>query len=96
MSAVPSFDPGKLKEIAGILPGAVSMDSQMLALAYWMKERYGSTFNQALKTVLPVKAKVVPNRDRIISACVEKEELCRSFGRRKKRITGPASVFLRP
>ena len=96
LSAVPSFDPGKLKEIAGILPGAVSMDSQMLALAYWMKERYGSTFNQALKTVLPVKAKVVPNRDRIISACVEKEELCRSFGRRKKRITGPASVFLRP
>ena len=75
LSAVPSFDPGKLKEIAGILPGAVSMDSQMLALAYWMKERYGSTFNQALKTVLPVKAKVVPNRDRIISACVEKEEL---------------------
>ena len=75
LSAVPSFDPGKLKEIAGILPGAVSMDSQMLALAYWMKERYGCTMNQALKTVLPVKQQVRRQESRFIRCLISGKEL---------------------
>ncbi|MBQ4626898.1 MAG: hypothetical protein IJB45_06580, partial [Clostridia bacterium] len=37
-------------------------------LAWWMKERYGSTMNQALKTVLPVKAKIAPKEEKI-GAC---------------------------
>ncbi|MFR6560941.1 MAG: hypothetical protein ACLUR5_02205 [Eubacterium ventriosum] len=27
-------------------------------MAYWIKENYGSTMNQALKTVIPVKNKI--------------------------------------
>ena len=38
--------------------GSVAAESQLIWLAWWMKERYGSTMNQALKTVLPVKQKV--------------------------------------
>lgn len=58
------YDREKMKEIAGIVPGSVPAQSQLIWLAWWMKERYGSTMNQALKTVLPVKQKVkeVPRR----------------------------------
>lgn len=52
------FDASRIKEIAGVVPGSVPAQSQLIWLAWWMKERYGSTMNQALKTVLPVKQKV--------------------------------------
>ena len=34
------------------------VESQLINLAYWIKENYGSTMNQALKTVIPVKNKI--------------------------------------
>ena len=52
------YDVDKLKEVAGTVEGSVAAESQLIWLAWWMKERYGSTMNQALKTVLPVKQKV--------------------------------------
>ena len=52
------FDPEKTKEIIDVVRGSVSLASQQIRLAWWMKERYGSTMNQALKTVLPVKQQV--------------------------------------
>lgn len=51
-------DESKLKDIAGVVQGSVTAQSQLISLAWWMKERYGSTMNQALKTVLPVKQKI--------------------------------------
>ena len=52
------YDISKIKEIDSLVEGSVTAQSQLLHLAWWMKERYGSTMNQALKTVLPVKQKV--------------------------------------
>lgn len=52
------IDENKIKDVAGIVQGSVTAESQLIWLAWWMKERYGSTMNQALKTVLPVKQKV--------------------------------------
>ena len=37
---------------------SITADTRLIELAWWMKEQYGSTMNQALKTVLPVKKKV--------------------------------------
>ncbi|MDO4324487.1 MAG: primosomal protein N' [bacterium] len=48
----------KIKEIVGVVTGSVSVESRLIALAWWMKEHYGSTMNQALKTVVPVKKQV--------------------------------------
>lgn len=53
----PEFDPEKLKPILAVDPQAVVMESQLIALAYWIHKNYGATVNQALKTVLPVKEK---------------------------------------
>ena len=52
------YDESKIKEVAGVVEGSITADSRLIELAWWMKERYGSTMNQALKTVLPVKRKV--------------------------------------
>lgn len=49
------FDPAKIKPIAGVVGGSVAIETQLIALAAWMRRNYGSTMNQALKTVLPVK-----------------------------------------
>lgn len=54
----PSFDVAKMKHIISVAEGTVEVESQLINLAWWMKENYGSTMNQALKTVIPVKNKV--------------------------------------
>ena len=52
------YDISKIKKIDSLVEGSITAQSQLIHLAWWMKERYGSTMNQALKTVLPVKQKV--------------------------------------
>ncbi len=69
-----SYDPEKLKEIVGIHAGSISAESQLIQVAWWMKERYGSTMNQALKTVLPVKQKVKQKEKRWICCLLDPEE----------------------
>lgn len=51
------YDEAKIKEIAGIVEQSVPIESQLIALAAWMRRNYGGTMNQALKTVIPVKHK---------------------------------------
>lgn len=53
----PEYEVDKIKDIAGIVEKAVAIESQMIALAAWMRKNYGGTMNQALKTVLPVREK---------------------------------------
>ena len=75
ITTVPSFEPERIKPILDVVPGAVSVQEQMILLAWWMKERYGSTMNQALKTVLPVKSQVAPKEEKTIVALRSKAEL---------------------
>lgn len=69
------YDADKIKEIAGIVEGSVSAESQMIMLAWWLKEQYGSTMNQALKTVLPVKQKVKPKEKKVLRLLIPEEQL---------------------
>lgn len=64
----PDYDVSKIKEIAGIVSGSVTAGSQLIELAWWMKEQYGSTMNQALKTVLPVKQKVKARNKQVVTS----------------------------
>ena len=79
------YDESKLKEIAGVVPGSVSAGSQLIWLAWWMKERYGSTMNQALKTVLPVKQKVKEAPRRQIRCLLAGEELERALAEAQRK-----------
>nr|MCR4611636.1 DEAD/DEAH box helicase family protein [Lachnospiraceae bacterium] len=57
LSDDPEFDPAKTKEILKIVDNSTSIDNQLILLAGWMKRNFGSTMNQALKTVIPIKKK---------------------------------------
>lgn len=69
------YDGDKIKEIAGIVKEGVSAESLLISLAWWLKEQYGSTMNQALKTVLPVKEKVKHKEKKVLRCLWDKERL---------------------
>lgn len=54
-SETSSYDLSKIKEIQGISRKGIAIEGKLVALAAWMKENYGGTMIQALKTVLPIK-----------------------------------------
>ena len=55
---LPEYDEEKLKEVEAVEEKEVSIEGQLIRLALWMKETYGCTMIQALKTVLPARKKV--------------------------------------
>ena len=54
----PGIETDKIKEIRQVLVGAETEESRLIALAAWMKDTYGCTMIQALKTCLPIRMKV--------------------------------------
>jgi primosomal protein N' (replication factor Y) len=73
------YDRDKIKEIAGIVTDGVTAESLLISLAWWLKEQYGSTMNQALKTVLPVKQKIKPKEKKVIRCLLQKDELLEAW-----------------
>lgn len=51
------YDLSRVKDISGISGSGVEIETKLISLAAWMKENYGGTMIQALKTVLPIKKK---------------------------------------
>ena len=70
----PDYPPEKIKELDGIVEGGVRAESQLIAMAAWMREQYGSTMNQALKTVLPVKQEIAEKKEVLLRMTVSKEQ----------------------
>lgn len=69
----PKIDEAKIKPILRV-ENAPAIESQMIFLAYRIKECFGGTMNEALKTVIPVKKNVKRKEDRTIISCQTKEE----------------------
>ena len=67
-----SYEEYKVKELLGVCEGAISVEGQLIELAAWMRERYGCTMNQAMKTVLPVKNKVKEQTKVLVSLNIDK------------------------
>ncbi len=74
MSDVPKFDVSKTKEILSMKKDSISLEHHLMSLAAWMREVYGGTMNQALKTVLPVKQKKKEKEQRTVVLKLEREE----------------------
>ena len=68
------FDPNRIKEIAGLVSDRIPAQAQMIAFAAWIRENYGGTMNQALKTVLPVKKKQSEKEQRFVCCKLSGEE----------------------
>ena len=72
LSRTVDYDESKVKEILRIETDHVGVESNMIELAAWIRENYGSTMIQALKTVLPVQEKVARKARKYIELCIEK------------------------
>ncbi len=68
------FDKTKLKPVLSVKEGSVAIESQMIALAAWIRKNYGGTMNQALKTVLPVKKETKAKQLKTIRLLLSEEE----------------------
>ncbi len=91
----PKIEPEKIKDILDVLPDRVTAEARLIRLALWMKSTYGSSLNNALKTVLPVRDKERPvSRERIALAVDQEmagqllEEYQRKHYRARERLIG--------
>lgn len=73
-SEKPGYDPEKMKEILGIVKESMAIEAKLVSLAAWMKETYGGTMIQSLKTVLPIKKKEKMRQKRTLLLVLCKEE----------------------
>ena len=88
------FDPGRTKEIAGIVRDGVTAQDKMIALAGWLRRNYGSTMIQALKTVLPAKKSVEKLEHKRIVRLMGREEMISLLGEcERKKQTAKARLL---
>jgi primosomal protein N' (replication factor Y) len=75
ISDKPKLDESKIKEIESIVPDRVKAVGRMIQLAAWLKSNYGSTMNQALKTVIPVKEKIRHKEKKSVRLAIPPEDV---------------------
>ena len=73
-SEKPDYAPEKIKPILEIDEKGMAIESRLVRLAAWMKEAYGGTMIQALKTVLPIKKKEQERTKRTLRLCLTEQE----------------------
>lgn len=84
LSGEPKYDPAKIKSLLRLCSGEETTESRLVSLAAWMKERYGSTMAQALKTVLPVREKIRHKEKRLLYLRVSREQAEQEASRMEK------------
>ena len=73
-SEKPDYAPEKIKPVLEIDEKGMAIESRLVRLAAWMKEAYGGTMIQALKTVLPIKKKEQERTKRTLRLCLTEQE----------------------
>lgn len=69
-----SCPPEKMKTIHRLETDLVGADSKLTSLALWMRDHYGSTTVQALRTVLPFRQKASEKKKKRVVLIMEKQE----------------------
>lgn len=89
ITRVAEYEISKLKEIQEVLTDGnqLSGEDRLIALAAWMRETYGSTMIQALKTVIPIKKKIKLKEKRTVCLLLEERQAAekREFYRKKNQ-----------
>ncbi|MBO4696260.1 MAG: primosomal protein N' [Lachnospiraceae bacterium] len=73
------FPVERIKNIVGPAEKDLSIEDTMMGIAYWMREQYGGTLYDALRTVLPVRKKVQKQPKRIIRRKVSEEDIRKAY-----------------
>ncbi len=76
ITGTPEIAPSRMKEIREVVSddAGASGEDRLVALAAWMRERYGSTMIQALRTVIPVKQKIKPRQKKSLRLLLDEEQ----------------------
>ncbi len=74
LSEEAKYDVDKIKAIDSINETSIVIESHLIKLAVWIKQNYGSTMINALKTVMPIKQKVKKIEDKTIRLLLSEEE----------------------
>ena len=75
----PKIERELIKPITEVVKGAQVIESHLIYLAYWIKETFGGTMNDSLKTVIPVKKAVKIKEQRSIQLIIEPEQANQLF-----------------
>ncbi len=87
------YDDKLIKDIDSVVQGAVSIESHLIELAGFIRDNFGSTMNQALKTVIPVKKEMKHKEIRQVLLNISKEE-CEFVLEKYKKKNAKAKVRL--
>lgn len=68
------YDEAKIKAVLAVAAHRMQIESRLVALAAWMRDYYGGTMIQALKTVLPIKKKERIKEKKRVRLLLAKEE----------------------
>lgn len=93
LSHTPVWERSSIKEISEITSNGLIIESQLIALAYWIKNTFGSTMNDALKTVIPVKKSVAAKEKKTVVLNTSREE-AKAFLQESKLKNNKARVRL--
>ncbi len=78
-SSEPACPPEKIKTVIRRVTEMGNAESKLISLALWMRDYYGSTTVQALRTVLPFRSEAPKKKRRHVSLSVDKEEAKRQL-----------------
>ena len=93
LSDTSSYDEKKLKDILSVETGEETTEEHLIMLASWIRDTYGCTMIQALRTVFPVHGKMKVRQKRsIVLKCSEDE--AREFLEKMKKGRGAARIRL--
>ncbi len=85
LSNQPKIEEYRIKEIENTVEKGIAIESRMIALAHWMKENFGGTMNDALRTVLSVKKSVKSVEKKQIALAIDDstaEELLKQYAKK--------------
>lgn len=71
----PEFPPERIKSIIKVIMDGMVIEGHFIQLAAWMRTQYGSTMNDALKTVLTVKKAVREQKEQYLHRRIDQERL---------------------
>lgn len=94
LTTQPEYPVDKIKALIEIERDSVAIESQLIALAGWIRKNYGGTMNHALKTVLPVKKQTRPKLQREVVLLLSPQEAREQHGLfQKKHSTARARLL---
>lgn len=75
LTDIPAYEVSRIKDILGVEKKQVSVEGQLLRIAGFMRDQYGSTMSEALKTVLPVRKKIKSVEEHWLNFAVDENQV---------------------